>query len=1049
MRLRLTATFGVLLLSMGCAWAQDLNNTNNVELTNQDGAVGWMLMASYNAGTTTIVIQAGTNAPTVGSRFTLSQNSNHTDLYRIVTATGAGPVTLTITPGLAQAYGANTTLYWAPDVSTYKAITGCAPADATEVCVGWRSAHASDSRVVMSRNIYNSLGINPERWACAVVDPCPLTGAAGDSVTTHAVKVKKVFPLVDAYNSAFDQVWGFWVASIRTDTGGYATLGHLVDIVGGGGMLMPLTPVEANPAGSYDLRLYTFGPPSVYLGHAFPIQLATAKVAGVATSQIYLKQAILNDGSDHTCALTTHGGSCVDGVSFWVVTSLLSYQSGSPSTDYLYTATSCGPTAPCDYAADYQVGLDSFDNGTGTPSYTTQNFVWVKTTSGTTTPGAYTFKLTMQGITGGVDVGAGAAANYAFTVLASPTFSEMKATSFPAINNQVNSQGFMGYFSWDYCAATNVGQLWRYSQGVLDNGAYPASNVGLYYYDGSREELGQGDLVGAVAMDWQANHAYPYGTLIKPVTGNSGSYVYYTFPTGGGAIGGINGASTSAGTAPSWALATAWGSTVSDANGTSYFNVGTSQMHYKCAQANLDPFRNFLQVSPNYLQQWSATTNFSMLMDYYRTNDLKCKGSTQAGCGGGSAVVANDANALAQFYTSTGAALPNAYKYAVVADGFDVRFVSDMLQYSDAGDLINGTTDVMEKTRVDSQLAILEEAINLRSYADVDYQSNSFVLGTAAKTLYNGLLVESLINYYNKELLFNRYHPEIPTAVKAYLDWSWAHEWCTTPGAVCGSTGYNAGDPAAFLYTGASFPPFMPFDYTTTELNLLNATPFAWLYALTSNATYRTRGDLVFGNAFNSPSSVYAPKALGQQRNYYDYLQVRNGARVTTVNGHVYAPYGVFQDSNPCNSGEAWPCTIASTVGDATYPFNFNVSGGARVGTPVISNCNSVGCTFTWLTPESAPHNWVAYGTDPNNCAQLSLDSTLNTKVNDWTWQHVVVINNAGAGVTYYAAPRSESDAGIVSQERCNSNFGALYTFATSNVVKTINSGRFNSAIVH
>ena len=1051
----------ILSLTSALGLAQDLNNVNNVELSNLDGAVGWALASTYSLGATSIVVQSGSGVPSMGSRFTLSQDAAHLDQYKVTGSVGAGPVTLTFcrftsattcSGGLLSTYTSGTVLYWLPDVSTSKTIPGCTPADATEVCVGYKSAHAGDTRVIMSRTVYASIGLNPERWACAVADPCPRSGPAGDSTTTHVVKIKKIFPLLDAYagcGAACDQVWGFWASSIRTDTGAYSSLGHLADVFNGTGMLSPLIPAAANPAGAYDLRLYTFGSSSVYAGHAFPIQLATAKVGGAVSAQVYFKTVVLNDGSDHACTLNHQGGTCADGISFWFLTSLMNYFAGTPSTDYLLTASACGPIGPCMYYPDYQLGLSQFDRGNGTSSNQQQAFLWVKTTNGVTTPGAYILRLTLQGVTTGVDVGTGATANYGFTVAATPTPSEVKATSFPAVYNATNGQGFMGYYSYQFCQAPTTGQLWNYSQGALDNGNYPSAETRLYYYDGSREEFELGDFVGAIATNWQASHPYPYGTLIKPTAGNAGGYVYYTYPTSLGAINGLGGTSTSASSQPAWPQA--WGSTVADAGGTSYFNVGTAQNHYQCAQANLDPFRNFMMVAVKNLQEWSATVSMSMLMDRYRTNDLKCKGSTVPGCAGGSTVVANDVNAISQLYTSSGASIDTAvYKVAAVADGFDVRSVADAAQYAVAGDLLLGTTDVMEGVRVDSILSILNQCSTLRSYADVDYQSNSFVLGTACKTLYGALETEALINYYNKELLANRYHPEVPSAVKAYLDATWTNGWCTTPGATCASSGgYNSGQPAAFLYTGASFPPFIPFDYTETELNLLNAGAFSWMYSITADATYRTRGDAVFGNAFNNPSHMYAAKTLGQQRNYLDYLKMRDGTRVSTVNGHVYAPFGVFQDTNPCNSGEAFPCTIASTIGDATFPFNFNVASGSRSGTPQIAGCNSTGCVFTWSTPESAPHNWVAYGASANNCNQLSADSTSNVKINDWTWQHVVVINNAGSNSTYYAAPRSQSDAGVVSQERCNPNYSALYLFTTQATTSTIKSGIFKSVVAH
>jgi len=61
----------------------------------------------------------------------------------------------------------------------------------------------------------------------------------------------------------------------------------------------------------------------------------------------------------------------------------------------------------------------------------------------------------------------------------------------------------------------------------------------------------------------------------------------------------------------------------------------------------------------------------------------------------------------------------------------------------------------------------------------------------------------------------------------------------------------------------------------------------------------------------------------------------------------------------------------------------------------------------------------------------------------------VVVINNAGSNSTYYAAPRSQSDAGVVSQERCNPNYSALYLFTTQATTSTIKSGIFKSVVAH
>lgn len=1037
------------LLALPCL-AQDLINSNNSELTNLDGSKNWVLSNNQSKGDCTVIIKSGSGVPTAGSRFYLDGFPNYYAIT-VSSVSGTGPVTLTLaSPCLPGPYNANTPVYWMFDVSSLKtgynwSGAGCTPT-ITQVCVGWTSAHSSDSRVVLSR-IPGFVGagayaIVPDRWACAVADPCPTTGKAGDSVTTHIVLVKNLWPLLDNYTAAvanYDQIFSGWVVSTRTDNSSVSTLGHLIDLVHGFGSIPTIPTTEANPAGSYGLTIYTWGANQVYQGHSFPIEYATVKTGGPTAANHYISSLTLDDGGGPVaCTLTVTIMTCSDNITVQLIPTAYNYQAGNSANDYLYPTGNCGfANKPCNFNADYQIGLPGVFNGVSSGGVTNQSFLRVKTT-GSTTAQSYTLAGTFQGATGGSNVGTGASFSYTFTV-ATPSFSETKATSFPAIYNLVNSQGYMSYFAWQFCNRANngtpSGENWFNLNGIFENTNYSSSDNSLYFYDGTHWLYEIGDKIATISTDWQSSHSYPYGTLIKPSTGNAGGRVFYTYPTSTGPST-PGGSSTSAGSAPTWPQ-TGMGATVSDGNGTSYFDTGLASDYNQCGTAVVNAYRHYLNTTQGETaNEFNTTFNWGILMDYYRTGDLRCQGSTTAGCPGGTAQTAGDANSLTYTTTNTGATVPhNQYTVVQVTDAFSIRSSAGMLAFATASDLINSTTDTVEQQRVDVMLSILQQGIQIRSFGDTNYLSNAFPLSNAGKAFYVAIVTDSLINWYNKELLANRYHPEIPETIKAYLDWQWANAW-NPAGLTCTNTQYNSGNNCAMLYEAADFPAVVAIDFLDPILNQFSAFAYAWMYAITANSTYQTEGDLVFGNSINIPGNMYARKAGSQQRSYMDYIKLRDGTRVSTVNSHVYAEMGVMPDLNPCNSGESFPCTIASTVGDdRIYPMNFTIVGTnalGRQGNPSVSSITGTTASVFWETPEPTAHSQVNVGTASNSCPIQSADVTSYTTISPYRYGHTVPLTGLTPNTTYYVQMQATDIAGNIAKSACGT-FGSQYTFRTLN----------------
>ena len=888
----------------------------------------------------------------------------------------------------------------------------------------------SDTRVILSRYANVSLA-NPERWACAVAASCPITGSAGDSTTTHVVRVKKLRPRMDNYAlSAWNEIWGFWVSSTRTDNGSTSTLGHQLYPAAGTGSMASLDTALADPAGTYGLALRTWGAPDVYRGHPLPIQFATDHLGGPTAPQIYVKTAVLNDGSTHTCTLSYTLITCADGITVQLIPTGMNYRAGSPSAGYLNVSSSCGPlNKPCSWSGDYTYGLS------GTSGQAVTGYFLVNT-SGTTTARAYTLTVTLQGANSGKDVGTGARFTYGFTVLPPATFSERAAASFPAMYNAANMQGYVGYFGYQYCQNPSLGQNGWNAVGLFENENYGASDRSLYFYDGPHLYFELADLVNAASTDWASGTLYPYGTIIKPTTGNAGGYVYYTYPTAGGPINGIGGSSTSAGSAPSWPQT--YGATVADGNGTSYFNMGNRHSMNQCAEVVLDPYRHWLDTTQGaVMSEWNTTLNFGLLMDYRRTGDLKCQGSTTDGCSGGTAVLAGDAAALAPLVTSSGSATgSNLYSYVVYADMYNARAPTGMLDYAIANDLMNGTlnADTIGSLRVESALNVLREGSAIRSWGDTDYGSQSFPLGSAAHNFYPGIVMESLINYENLLILHNQYDARIPVVIKQFLDWQWSMSWAKAYRGTCGQSSYQGGAPCAMLYDGAAWPQNTTFDFADTTLNLLSGTfAYCWYWAVSGDTTYRDRCDLLVGHAADNPGHMYSQKAMGTYRTYLDMVNLRNGSFISSKNGHVYAEMGVMPDKNPCNSGEAWPCTIASTVGDDRIPpFNFTLSGSptARHGNPRISGITSTGATIYWETPEPTAHSWVLYGS-ASNCSNTSVDVTSTTRISNFRWSHSVNLTGLAPNTTYFVQIKSKDEAANIAASTCSSARNSQYSFTT------------------
>lgn len=125
------------------------------------------------------------------------------------------------------------------------------------------------------------------------------------------------------------------------------------------------------------------------------------------------------------------------------------------------------------------------------------------------------------------------------------------------------------------------------------------------------------------------------------------------------------------------------------------------------------------------------------------------------------------------------------------------------------------------------------------------------------KNFMTGLLNDALIEYY---MVFEK-DPRILPAVKKSLDFMWTSSWRANDKAFTYLSGPCASDPEAQV--------------SATDLNLMILPGFGWVYRMTGDMTYKTRGDAVFAGGVTG-AWLYGSKPFNQNyTNSYKYFAFR------------------------------------------------------------------------------------------------------------------------------------------------------------------------------
>ena len=128
-----------------------------------------------------------------------------------------------------------------------------------------------------------------------------------------------------------------------------------------------------------------------------------------------------------------------------------------------------------------------------------------------------------------------------------------------------------------------------------------------------------------------------------------------------------------------------------------------------------------------------------------------------------------------------------------------------------------------------------------------------------------GLLSEALIQYHEQTL-----DPRIPSAIKTAMDGIW--EWAWVPA-----------DKSFFYESTGNTAVGSP------DLNLLIAPAFAWLYKMTGDPVYQTRGDLIFEGGVEG---AWIDRGKQFSQNYrwsFDYVTWRQNPNSDSIVGDVNA----------------------------------------------------------------------------------------------------------------------------------------------------------------
>jgi hypothetical protein len=151
----------------------------------------------------------------------------------------------------------------------------------------------------------------------------------------------------------------------------------------------------------------------------------------------------------------------------------------------------------------------------------------------------------------------------------------------------------------------------------------------------------------------------------------------------------------------------------------------------------------------------------------------------------------------------------------------------------DAG---GGTTLAQVKQMAAYCLGYVDQLVNHNGYEE---------------SFYDGLIAKALIDYYSDPNTGNG-DARVPPAMQALADHLWNNNWLP-----------YYGNDGQFWYGAGTYGQFGPILMTSgtdntlgsglTNLNLLIAPLFAWVYHLTGQQQYQLEGDQIWADAVNSP----------------------------------------------------------------------------------------------------------------------------------------------------------------------------------------------------
>ena len=341
------------------------------------------------------------------------------------------------------------------------------------------------------------------------------------------------------------------------------------------------------------------------------------------------------------------------------------------------------------------------------------------------------------------------------------------------------------------------------------------------------------------------------------------------------------------------------------------------------------------------------------------------------------------------------------------AYGTDVRIAYEML---------TGNRDRLLAKRIDKLLGHLDMLYN----GDIG----------AAHPFMVGLVLETVIHYYDMTVAEGHPDYRVPPVVKRALDALWRD--------------YYVASTHAFRYTHWDIPTVD----TWSVLNDLVAPAYAWYWNHTGDAASLSRGDDLFQHTFDVPGDVtWYGKGFSQIYKWsFDYVRWRSGVPTSTIAKDNNPFGGPYPDTEPPIETQVAVGNITDTTATITWKTYENANSQIIYGyssgyypwsSPILDSGSGMkqthSITLTGLQPGVTYHYRVDSRDAASNLASLA-DQTFNTTGTPGGGGGGTVNRPNGSplgSTSLVASPTSRANTGGVTTSGSSAAFGAVTSSGT------------------